>query len=259
MTPRFKWKGLRRDESGVALTEFCIVIPVILILFMSMLQYLIILQTAQLGDYAAYTAARSYSVRAKADNQPDGVSAVDAARRSAAMALGPAARLANFGSGVAGSWLNGIEGLMGGSSLSSYVGGCAIADALLNLSGVFPQPQVVAVGSHFQAVVAINYPQQINVPGLASLWNMLGENGPQPSLLNSPSQYMETLEGEAETGQSASSMAVSLAKTGNAAIYGLEWTTGMPYVNIACNAQTGCEEWSGTLKQSVDSPPAYKQ
>ncbi len=50
------------DEGGQALTEFVIVIPVILLFFFSMVQYFSIVQASQLGNYAAFVAARVYAV-----------------------------------------------------------------------------------------------------------------------------------------------------------------------------------------------------
>ena len=131
MNGRLKVGNFYRDDSGVALTEFCIAIPVVLLFFLAMLQYLIIAETYQLSGYAAYVAARSFAVRAKADQQPDGYAPQDAARYSAAMALAPAARLATGGSGTLGTGLSALQGLMGGGDFSSFTYGFAVAYDIL--------------------------------------------------------------------------------------------------------------------------------
>ena len=169
--------GFGRDDAGVALTEFCIVIPVILLIFLAALQSWENIQSAELGDYAAYTAARTYSVRINAgqvnnpDNLPDGINPQDAARQSAAMALAPVARLAQGGSGAMGSALNVLQSLMGGSSFTSFTYGFAVAYNILQGVNFSATVQKYGSGSHLQSIVTINYPQQINVPGFASLWN----------------------------------------------------------------------------------------
>ncbi len=61
MKRRLEKTGFFQDERGVALTEFVIVFPVVMLLFLAMLQYSEIVQAAQLGNYAAYVAARSYT------------------------------------------------------------------------------------------------------------------------------------------------------------------------------------------------------
>jgi len=256
-----KSEDFRCDARGVALTEFCIVIPVVLIFFMSMLQYVEILQTAQLGDYAAYVAARAYSVRFKAAAQPDNYTPMQAAQDAAEMALAPAASLTPLpvpGLSSLESGLGQLLSLMGSSNAKAFGVGYTNAKLLFAFGGVFQTPKETQVGSHYEEQVAINYPQQINVPGLASLWNMLGENGQQPSLISDPEQYLQDIEAEAETGQSsASAMSVSLVKLGNQTDYELEWLTGMPYINIPCNARAGSEVWSGKQVAADSSPGPY--
>ncbi len=46
------------DDGGQALTEFVIVIPIVLLFFFAMVQYFSIVQATQLENYAAFVAAR---------------------------------------------------------------------------------------------------------------------------------------------------------------------------------------------------------
>ena len=87
------------------------------------------------------------------------------------MALAPVARLAQGGSGAMGAALSVLQSLMGGSSFSSFTYGYAVAYKILQGVNFSATVQNYGSGSHLQSIVTINYPQQINVPGFASLWN----------------------------------------------------------------------------------------
>ena len=56
-----------KDDGGQAMTEFVIVIPIILLFFFAMLQYFANVQASQLANYAAFVSARVYAVRASID------------------------------------------------------------------------------------------------------------------------------------------------------------------------------------------------
>ncbi len=60
--------GIVEDDRAQALAEFVLVIPVILLLFMLILQYFVVVQVTQLGNYAAYAAARVHAVRSSWDS-----------------------------------------------------------------------------------------------------------------------------------------------------------------------------------------------
>ena len=158
MNRSLKSKGFFQDDRGVALTEFVIVIPFILLFFFAMLQYYEIVRTAQLANYAAYIAARSYSVRAKADKSPDSYSADSAAQYAAAWALSPVTNV----KGLAGS---------SDSSWTTLFANSVKAEVILSI-GAF-NASIGNIGSHYSADVTINYPQPINVPVFSSIWNFV--------------------------------------------------------------------------------------
>ena len=234
--------GIIKDDRGVALTEFVIVIPIILLLFLAMLQYFEIVQSAQLGNYAAYAAARSYSVRILAKNAPDGYSADSAAKYSAALALAPVAGLASVSSGSMGgglgsslsSGLSSLSSVMGSDKFGKLIKGAGMAGFFLSLPNAFSANKGT-VGSldssqFASADIAINYPQQINLPVFSYIWNFLG----------------------------GTKIDVSMWPEDNATALGLSLLTGMPYVNIQSKCSTGCEAWSGKMKSADSSPAKYQ-
>lgn len=168
MNRRLKSEGIIKDDKGVALTEFVIVIPIVLLFFFAILQYYVIVRTAQMANYAAYVAARSYSVRAAADQAPDSYSAQSAAQSAAAWALAPVSDV----SGLPGS---------SGSDFITLGKNFAHAYVILSLGGF--QASTNAVGSHISADVAINYPQPINVPVFSSIWNFVTGGNINTSML----------------------------------------------------------------------------
>jgi len=221
MNERLKNESLFKNDQGVALTEFCIVIPIVLLFFFAILQFYEIVLTAQLSNYAAYVAARSYSVRAKADQAPDSFSADNAAEFSAAMALAPVAKTGGFGGG-------GVGGLGGG--LGQLADGFAMAySQLAGLGGSF-STSVEDVGSHHQAVVKIAFPQPINVPGLKEMWNFVA----------------------------GSDINTSLLPLENGTGFALGIMSGTPAINIPSQCSTGCEEWSGVIQQPNSSPDKWQ-
>jgi hypothetical protein len=176
---------IKKDDQGQALTEAAIVIPTALLFFMAILQYFYIVQASQLGNYAAFVAARSYAVHGNVDSA---VAATNMATQAAAMALAPIARiepgeLFGFGNYVTplinavtfnlpqvfqntGDLLEGYYCALWRLNNTSWLeGGGAIA---ISTSGS---------GLSEQVNVNIQYPQPMFMPGLAQLWNMVaGQN-----------------------------------------------------------------------------------
>lgn len=161
------------DDGGQALTEFVIVIPIILLLFFAMLQFFADVEAAQLGNYAAFMSARVYAV----DNSVDSSGSQDKAQKAAAWALapiaGPAPGEANLGGIVpgVGTLVNFMNGLKAGKIALGYATaeygrfGVLGGSVSNNVEGSSPPQQ--------QVHTTINYPQPIFVPGLASLWNFV--------------------------------------------------------------------------------------
>lgn len=77
--------GFVRDERGQAIVESVIVVPVVLFVFIAMVQFILYANVAQLGNLAAYGAARSMSVHLSA-GQGD---AVRFAKLAGAVAYAP--------------------------------------------------------------------------------------------------------------------------------------------------------------------------
>ena len=68
-----------RDVRAQALTEFVLVMPIILFFFLALVQYLMVAQASQLGNYAAYAALRSYVVHMDGENDPETMAQLSAA------------------------------------------------------------------------------------------------------------------------------------------------------------------------------------
>jgi len=182
MDQRLETNGIIRDDQGVALTEFCIVMPVVLFLFLVILQYFEIVRAAQMVNYAAYVSARSYAVL----HDPD------KARNAAVMAIAPISNnvgITSFG----GLWGGGLSGLSsffgnlagaipGGQSATRYGNGLLSAYASLSFGNFLVTTNSISGSQLTQVNVSINYPQFINIPGFESLWKMLAGNDPLASL-----------------------------------------------------------------------------
>jgi len=165
-----------RDEGGQAMTEFVIVIPIVLLFFFAMLQYFADVQAAQLGNYAAFCAARVYAVQASVDSS----GAQAKAQKAAAMALAPIARPVpgEIGgdtgvSSVVGGALNALQSIMG-AKFANFISGYAMAEYVrFNSSLLGGSVSVTKQGTPTQVDATINYPQPVFVPGLAGMWNFV--------------------------------------------------------------------------------------
>ena len=164
-----QWKCLS-DDGGQALTEFVIVIPIILLLFFAMLQFFADVEAAQLGNYAAFMSASVYAV----NNSVDSSGSQDKAQKAAAWALapiaGPAPGEANLGGmvPVVGTLANFMNGFKAGKIALGY------ATAEVGRFGILGGSVSNSVnGNPKQVDTTINYPQPIFVPGLASMWNFV--------------------------------------------------------------------------------------
>jgi hypothetical protein len=240
-----------RDDKGVALTEFCIVIPIILLFFFAILQYFAVVRASQLGNYAAYVAARSYAVQAAAVGD---VQAQAMAKRAACMALAPIARPVSGepGYGLFNSPLlnlGPLNALLGENAVyaANYFKGLAYVSAFrLQPNILGGSVNITTNGNPTQVNVAINYPQPVFVPGLAGMWNFVtGEriyHGLQPlsqglnanslpgALLPVLSSYDQMQEQLAQFDYQLPSLPFII----------------YPYVNIRSKCSMGYEDWSGT-------------
>jgi Flp pilus assembly protein TadG len=173
---KLHFMGIGKDEGAAALTEFVIVIPVVLLFFLAVLQYFVVVRTSQLCNYAAYCAARVYAVQAAVDSSPEKEQAYAKAKNAAAIALSPVSHL--------------VPGEIAGKNLrlsrSSQEPGAqlvALAEGWLTARYVRLNPKfggsvkIETGGSPLQVNVEINYPQPIYIPGLAELWGIVGGGG----------------------------------------------------------------------------------
>ncbi|MEI8120845.1 MAG: TadE/TadG family type IV pilus assembly protein [bacterium] len=162
MNLRKNGPGIVKDDRAQSLTEFAIVIPIVLLMFFAMLQYVAVVQAHQVGNYAAYVAARSYAVYHDEDK----------ALSAAAMAFAPIARLMPGELTALGYDLGAFE--LTGSGLEKLVKGYVVAKNLrLNSSILGGKLSISTSGDPKQVDVEIIYPQPIYVPGLVELWNLV--------------------------------------------------------------------------------------
>lgn len=243
MNRRLQSDGILKDDKGVALTEFVIVIPIVLLLFFSVLQYFDVVRASQLGNYAAYVAARSYAVHAAVDGD---AAAQVMAKKAACLALAPIARAVPGELGTplqydpAAIGLNFLQSLFG-KYAGSYIDGYFSAQAI-RLSGSH-NFKLAPPGKNNPKVVKveINYPQPIYLPGLKEMWNLVGGEGVWSY---APSQDIVTELDPLAAGTDVWAHKLDLFGKINT----------FPYVNVRSKCTMGYEDWSGTRQtRSTDS------
>jgi hypothetical protein len=200
-------------------------------------------------NYAAYVSARSYAVLHSQDD----------AMYSATMALAPVANNLNITGDIPGisaffqelgsllpggqsanryarGLINAYAGLQFGNftvttnsvDISSSSSGGGFANLVGGLGGGSPWQSPSSVE---QVNVSINYPQFINIPGLAGLWNMLSgasSDNTVLALLNSSSMQEQLF---------------PLAKGVAVEDIALSYLLGYGCVNIPAKCSTGYETW----------------
>jgi Flp pilus assembly protein TadG len=170
------------EDRGNAMTEFVIVIPVVLLFFFSILQYYEVVKASQLANYAAFVAARTYAVRDSIEGDDQ---AKKTATKAAALAMAPVARLVYNEAGGLGPISQFLPG--GFPSLFNNVArigeGFLTAQIRLDESIGGGKVDITTSGNPKQVDVQINYPQPIYVPGLAEFWALVaGDKGIHHSL-----------------------------------------------------------------------------
>ncbi|HTR43688.1 MAG TPA: TadE/TadG family type IV pilus assembly protein [Pseudomonadales bacterium] len=249
------------DDGGQALTEFVIVIPIVLLFFFAMVQYFSIIQASQLGDYAAFCAARTYAVAGAVDTN-----AQSEAQSAASIALAPIARPVPGEIGGNTSIGQDVSGLV--SEMSSIAGSSTLAaDALNYCEGYFManyvrfnskllggSVTVAQQGTPAQVDVTINYPQPIYIPGLAGLWNFVG-HGNIYSDLSPNAQGLSGIAGQLlpiyAGNSSIQNFSSELAQYDSSASSSLNSIVSsipvvlLPYVNIQSKCSMGYSSWSG--------------
>jgi len=244
-----------RDDGGQAMTEFVIVIPIVLLFFFAMLQYFEDVQAAQLGNYAAFCAARVYAVQESVD--PNDAQAK--AQKAAAMAMAPIARPVpgeiggNTGvSSVVGSGLNSLQSILG-NNFANFISGYAMAEYVrFNSSLLGGSVTVTNEGSPAQVDATINYPQPIFMPGLAGLWNFVtgdkiyySMKPLRQGLSGIPSDILPIYEA-ADQAQQLSQLLAQFDPSAASSISSLAASLPvvmLPYLNIQSKCSMGYENW----------------
>ena len=169
------------DDRAQALTEYVVIIPLVLFVFFAMLETLVIAQTAQLANYAAFSAARSYATSYSkfkretnsADQAKD--KATDRAKNAALMVMAPVSH-AQVGEGLQ-LW-NPIRNAMSGAGQTVYefyglAEGFAVALIYrMKEFTVTAPPDEGSDGSPTSVVkVSFEYLVPMTIPGFAEMWD----------------------------------------------------------------------------------------
>jgi len=237
--------GIVQNDRGQALTEFAIVIPVVLLFFLTMLQYFEVIRAAQLGKYAAFIAARVYAVREPVDGADK---AKDYATKAAAMALSPVARLvpgevAGIGGSVSSLVPGGVPGIL--SEAVELVEGYAVAYYVrLGSTLGFGKVEVTKGGTPESVNVTINYPQPVYLPGLAELWSFIGGEGIYSSMKTSR-EGLGGVPGALLTAAEVYDSNKDLAEQLAGSDLPEAWSVSplFPYVNVRSKCSIGHEPW----------------
>ena len=248
---KLRFLGVAKDEQAVALTEFAITIPIVVLFFFAMLQYFAMAQASQLASYAAFVAARVYAVRASIDEND----ALDKAKTAAAMVFAPIASPMPGeigGPNVAnefGDFLNPVLG----NKFGKFLAGFAMAKHVrLNPDILGGSVTATRTGNPEQVDLAINYPQPIYLPGLMDMWNFVAGGriyeGMKPlreGLSGIPGRVLPIYE--------AADRAQSFQQTLGQIDPGLAGTLGsigsslptilLPYANIRGKCSIGFSDW----------------
>lgn len=257
---KLRWNVIP-DDGGQALTEFVIVIPIVLLFFFAMIQYFSIIQASQLGDYAAFCAARVYAVSGAVDTN-----AQDEAKSAASIALAPVARPVPGeigGNTGIGQDISGLEGdmsslasrLPGGLDVLNYCEGYFFAKYVrFNSSLLGGSVTCTNEGSPAQVDVTINYPQPIYIPGLAGLWNFVGHGNIYSDLSPNAAgltgitgQLLPIYAGNSSLQNFSSELSQydsSASSSLNSIVSSIPQVL-LPYVNIQSKCSMGYSSWSG--------------
>ena len=237
-----------QDDGGQAMTEFVIVIPIILLFFFAMLQYFATVQASQLANYAAFVSARVYAVRASVDPKD----AQSKALMAASMVMAPVASPMPGEIPVVGDDLGMVNSTLSQyipAGLTKYFEGLAFA--------YFVRFQVLG-GSVSNTVngnqvdCTISYPQPIYVPGLSAMWNMLSTD--KTKTINTDTLTLENGLGGLVKGQQSINQIQSEAGSAVSEfnkIFGTSISIPtmpqvlLPYINIQAKCSLGYSGWSG--------------
>ena len=234
----------------MALTEFCIVIPIILLCFFAMLQYFAVVQASQLGNYAAYEAARVYAVRAAVDPNDAYAKAQTAAERVLAPIARPVPGEPGYGLfNLPVLNLGPLSELLGQNAVyaANYAKGLEYASLFrLEPNILGGSVNITTNGNPTQVNVAINYPQPVFIPGLAGMWNLVtGERIYHSLQPLSQGLNANSLPGILLPFLSSYDQAQEQLAQFNYQLPSLPFII-YPYINVQSKCSMGYEAWSGT-------------
>lgn len=221
--------GLRRvgllDDRGQALTEYALIIPLVLLMFFGLIQIVLVAQVAQLGNYAAQAAGRVYAVRSGVEGL-DG-DAEDYAKKAAALVMAPVSRPAP--GEQENIPLDSLDDLPG--DLDDVAVGYASALYLRMASLGGGDFKIERGGDPEQVNVEIDYAYPIYLPGMAEAWSLVAGGKNIKDALNDM---------DVELGSGA-----------------INVSSPYPYIIVKCKAAVGYEPWSGEPRErdTVDSSP----
>ncbi len=223
------------DERGQGLVEYVLVIPLLLISFFALLQIGHMNQVAQLGNYAAYCAARVYCVRAKWDKNQDQAKAEEYCKDAACMAYAPLSRIeiTETGGALPGSlesylpantpdFLSGMSRIVEGFYVAKYI-------RLRELGmGVGGDITITNSGSPQQCDIELEYFYPLWIPGLSEAYSMMASHE-FFGFVEVNFQQKMVLDGVCEAWNALSPF--------------------VPYMIIKSKCSMGIEPWSGEPKQ----------
>ncbi len=187
------WKRIRilRDERAQAMTEYVIIIPIVIFVFAAALQTMFVAQAAQLANYAAFSAARSYATKYSQFKQKDAAhdpntahqEAMDKAQIAATLVMAPVSH-AVTGESISIFQPLRAAGAGAGKAVESFYGvleGFTIAFIFrmkeFNITQLEP-PEDDNDGAII--VCTFDYMCPLAIPGLAEMWNYLEDHRNPP-------------------------------------------------------------------------------
>ncbi len=179
-------RNIIKDDAAQAMTEYVIVIPAVLLMFFATIQTGVIIQSAQLANYAAFAAARSYATsysKFKHENGGDADQAHDDARKraknAAALVMAPVSHAQN-GEGLA-IWQPIRDSVANFSpplvqDAVAMVEGFLVA-SLYRIQGFTISRPASDASSTATVACSFEYWTPISVPGLVEIWNFMDRAG----------------------------------------------------------------------------------
>ena len=174
-TLRFLWRRLLHfgpDTSAQALTEAVIIIPAIVFFFAASLQTALITQTAQLANYAAFAAARSFAT--SHGRFQDVGRAKSRAHLAACLVMAPVSQATPSESNGAFNNLRMTAGFLAASDTAyPVIEGFAMAYLTRIQNFTLSEPDLGYDRDDSILSISFDYMCPLKVPGLANMWDYL--------------------------------------------------------------------------------------